>query len=361
MAKCSTKKKILRLGFIGTGGIAQLQLAQFNTRPDVEIVSLADISPENLAKSQANNPQANTYTNYQAMLAKENLDAVSVCTPNVHHALPTIAALKTGCHVLCEKPLAMTVAEGRRMRKAAQNAGKQLVVGFQYRLDPRTQYLKRAFDEGAFGNILFGRVQAMRRRGIPNWGVFGRKELSGGGPLIDIGVHVLEMAHYTMGSPQPVSASADMFTYLGNKPSNNVESMWSGWDHKSYNVEDLAVGRIRFANGAVLHVECAYAAHIPDRNLLNFQLMGDKGGATWEPTVIHTDEAGHMVDKTPGWLADTSFNSVFNAKIDAFVDHLLYDRPCMASVDDGLMVQAMLNGLYDSASRGGKEVKISSI
>ena len=355
------QNKLLRLGFIGTGGISDLQLAQFARRNDVSIVALSDISAVNLAKRHTLYPQTKTYTDYKKMLAAEHLDAVSVCTPNRFHAAPTIAALKAGCHVLCEKPLAMTVAEGRRMCTAADQTGKRLVVGFQYRLDPRTGYLRKAFDEGAFGNILFARVQAMRRRGIPNWGVFGRKELSGGGPLIDIGVHVLEMTHYTMGSPQPVSASADMFTYLGNKPSDKIQSMWSGWDYKSYNVEDLAVGRIRFANGAVLHIECAFAAHVPDGSLMNFQLLGDKAGATWEPTVINTDENGHMVNKTPAWLGDTDFTSVFNSKIDAFVDHVLYDAPCAAPAADGLMVQAMLNGLYDSAAKGGKEVKIQPV
>ena len=355
------KEKKLRLGFIGAGGIAELQMTQFTSRPDVQLVAVTDINEEMLAKRQAIYPDTRTYTDYKAMLKAEDLDAVSVCTPNLFHAAPTIAALRAGCHVLCEKPLAMTVAEGKRMRAAAIAAKKSLVVGFQYRLDPRTQYLKRAREDGAFGNILYGRVQAMRRRGIPNWGVFGRRELSGGGPLIDIGVHVLEMAHYTMGSPQPISASADMFTYLGNKPSNQIASLWSGWDHKTYNVEDLAVGRIRFDNGAVLHIESAYAAHIAERSLMNFQLMGDKGGATWEPTVVHTDESGHMVDKTPAWLGDTSFNSVFNAKITAFVEHILYGAPCVAPVNDGLMVQAMLNGLYSSAEKGGKEIKINAI
>ncbi len=358
MVRQTKSSKSLRLGFIGTGDIAELQMAQFSRRDDVTLVALADVSPENLIKRQAIYPQTNAYTSYQDMLKTEQLDAVSVCTPNRYHAAAVIAALKAGCHVLCEKPMAMTVAEGRRMRDAAAKAKRKLVIGFQYRLDPRTQYLKRAFDEGAFGQILFGRVQALRRRGIPNWGDFGRKAQSGGGPLIDIGVHVLEMAHYTMGSPTPVSASADMFTYIGNKPSDQVASLWSGWDYKNYTVEDLAVGRIRFANGAVLHVECAYAAHIPERNLMNFQLMGERGGATWEPTVFYTDEHGHMVNKEPAWLGDTSFNAVFNRKIDAFVEHVLYQKPCAASAEQGLMVQAMLNGLYDSAAKDGKEVKI---
>lgn len=352
-----TGSKPLRLGFIGAGGIADLQLRLFSARSDVEIVALTDVSDTALDRRAEAFPNASTYNDHRVMLRNEDLDAVSICTPNKQHAAPTVAALKAGCHVLCEKPLAMTTAEARRMVKAATEGKRKLVVGFQYRYDPRTCYLRQAFDEGAFGDVLYTRVQAMRRRGIPNWGVFGQKSLQGGGPLIDIGVHVLEMAHYTMGGPQPVSASADMFTYLGDRPSD-IASMWPKWDHKTYDVEDLAVGRIRFANGAVMHIESSFAAHIGASSEMNFQLMGTRGGATWQPTTLFTDETGHMVNKSPAWLDDTSFNSVFKRKIDGFVKHVLYGEPTIAPGRDGLTVQAMLNALYASAERGGREVAI---
>ena len=352
------KRKTLRIGFIGAGGIADLQLSLLKKRPDVEVVALADVNQNTLDKHQANFPDANGYTDYQAMLAREKLGAVSVCTPNRFHAQPTIDALRAGCHVLCEKPLAMTVAEGRRMVAAAKKARRKLVTGFQYRFDPRTQFIRQAMEEGQLGNVLYGRVQALRRRGIPNWGVFGDKALQGGGPLIDIGVHVLDMAHFAMGSPTPVSASADMFTYIGNQPSDGIQSAWPNWDYENYSVEDLAVGRIRFANGAVLHIESAFAAHREEASIMNFQLMGDQGGARWEPATLFRDEAGHMVNKTPGWLADTAFNKVFRRKMDAFVDHVLYNKPTIAGGQAGLVVQAMLNALYQSADKGGKEVNI---
>lgn len=352
------KNKTLRIGFIGTGGIADLQLRLLAKRKDVVVTALSDVNQETLARRQSELPDTQCYSDYKTMLSREKLDAVSVCTPNILHMQATIDALRAGNHVLCEKPLSMTVAEARKMLAAAKSARKKLVIGFQYRYDPRTQYLRQAMEEGQFGNILYGRVQAMRRRGIPNWGVFGRKELQGGGPLIDIGVHVLEMTHYTMGAPTPISASADMFTYLGNKPSGGIQSMWPNWDHETYTVEDLAVGRIRFDSGAVLHIESAFAAHVPDPSLMNFQLMGDKGGATWSPTVIFTDEAGHMVNKEPAWLADTAFDKVFARKMNGFVDHVLYNKPTIAPATDGLKVQAMLNALYASADKNGKEVAI---
>src|SRR4029077_7615282 len=131
---------------------------------------------------------------------------------------------------------AMNAAEGQKMLDAAKKNKKLLVIGFQYRYDVRSRILRKAVEDGFFGKILFVRVQALRRRGIPNWGVFGRKELQGGGPLIDIGVHVIEMAHYVMGSPKPIAASGNTWTYMGNKKSD-VVSQWPNWDYKTYTVE----------------------------------------------------------------------------------------------------------------------------
>ncbi len=357
-SKSADKPKVLRVGFIGAGGIADLQLRMLAQRKDVTIAALADINPRLLEKRYREYPDAEGFSNYRQMLKHCPLDAVTVCTPNKSHAAATVAALQAGCHVMVEKPMAMTVAEARRMVRTARQARRKLVIGFQHRYDPRTQYLRRVFDEGGFGNVLYTRVQALRRRGIPNWGVFGRKELQGGGPLIDIGVHALEMAHYAMGCPTPRSASADMFTYLGNKPSDGIVSLWPGWDHSTYNVEDLLVGRIRFSNGAVIHIETAFAAHIGQRSLMNFEIMGDKGGATWEPAEVHTDESGHMVNKTPGWLPDTAFERVFQRKMDGFVDHVLHGQPTICPGTDGLAVQTMLNALYASAANGGRETPI---
>ena len=349
----------LRVGFIGVGGIADLQLKTLSRRPDVELAAFTDISPATRERRGDEYPHVALYDDHKLMLKNESLDAVSVCTPNKHHVLPTIHALKAGCHVLVEKPMAMSVAESRRMVNTAADVGKKLVIGFQYRFDPRTQFIRRAVEEGVLGTILYGRVQAMRRRGIPNWGVFGQKDLQGGGPLIDIGVHVLEMTHYAMGRPRPVSASADMFTYLGNRDSSDIQSAWAGWDHETYDVEDLAVGRIRFDNGAVIQLESAFAAHIEPASIMNFELLGEKGGATWAPTQVRCDELGHMVDKTPAWLADHSFNAVFAQKMHGFVDHVLYDKPTIAPGEDGLVVQAMLNALYRSAEKDGREVAIN--
>src|SRR5258708_2765192 len=133
----------------------------------------------------------------------------------------------------------MNAIEGKAMLAAAKKAKKHLVIGFQHRFEPKSAVIKRQIDDGEFGKICYVRCQALRRRGIPNWGVFGRKDLQGGGPMIDIGVHIMKTAHYLIGSPKPISASGNIYTYLGNKPMQALAN-WPNWDHKTYTVEDLA-------------------------------------------------------------------------------------------------------------------------
>lgn len=361
MAKRNDSPAPLRVAFIGAGGIANTHIRCLQLLGDrVRVVALADPSAEAMAKRIADHKLegVETFTDYKKMLKSVAIDAVNVCTPNGLHAPASIAASKAGCHVVCEKPMAMNAKEARAMLAAAKAAKKKFVIGFQYRFDPRTQLIRKAYDEGVLGDVVFGRVQALRRRGIPNWGVFGRKDLQGGGPMIDIGVHSLEMCHFAMGAPQPVAAVGSTFTYLGDKPSDTA-SMWAGWDHKTYTVEDLAVGHIRFADGQVIHIESSFAAHHQHDGLMDFQVMGTKGGATWSTGTLYTDQLGHMMNITPGWLPKTDFASNFEAKTRNWVDHFQLDTPTLSPGEHGLMVQQMLDAIYASAARGGKEVTIS--
>ncbi|MEX0886033.1 MAG: Gfo/Idh/MocA family oxidoreductase [Phycisphaeraceae bacterium] len=358
-SKSSTATRKLRLAFIGAGGIAGTHIRALRKMPDVEIVALADISEAALAKhaEEFGFEKSQLFTDYEQMLEKVEPDAVDVCTPNGVHAPASIAASGAGAHVIVEKPMAMNAEQVQAMIDAAKAADRKLVIGFQSRFHPATSYLKRAYDDGVFGEIRFGRIQALRRRGIPNWGVFGRKELQGGGPLIDIGVHVLEVAHFVMGSPRPVAAVGSTWTDIGDRPSTTI-SQWPDWDHKTYTVEDLAVGHIRFENGAVLHVESMFAGHI-EKTVWDFQLMGEKGGCTWAEPRIFTDQLGHMVNIQPGFLAGKGdFGSLFDLKLRNFVNHVLHDTPTLAPAEHGLMVQQMLDGIYRSAEAGGREVEL---
>lgn len=346
----------LKVAFIGAGGIAGTHMRYLQAMPDVELVAASDVVETSVTRRCQEFNIAHSFTDYEEMLREVDVDAVSVCTPNGFHAPCTIAALEAGNHVLVEKPLAMNAEEGQRMVDTAKERGRKLVIGFQHRYEPRTRFVKAAVDDGTLGRILYGRVQALRRRGIPNWGVFGRKDLQGGGPLIDIGVHVLEMCHFTMGAPKPVAATGITHTYLGDKPSS-VISQWENWDHETYTVEDLAVGHIRFEDGSSLSIEASFAAHI-EKNEWNFTLMGEKGGATWDPPAIFTDKHDHMVNTNPDFLPSGQRADHFRIKMRNFVEHVLYDKPTMAPAEHGLMVQKMLDGLYQSAEER-REVAIS--
>jgi predicted dehydrogenase len=164
------------------------------------------------------------------------------------------------------------------------------------------------------------------------------------------------MAHYAIGSPRPVAASGNTWTYLGDKPSK-VESQWPGWDYKTYTVEDLAIGQVRFENGSILQIEASFAAHV-EKDVWNFSFMGERGGGNWDPPQVYTDRAGHMVNESPGWLSPRNdFLSLFNFKLRNFVDHCLKGTPTEAPGEAGLAVQKILDGVY-RAAEAGKEVAI---
>lgn len=349
--------KKFRIAIIGCGGIAQTHIAALKTMPDVEIVAGVDILPERLKNMEEKHGVTALYNDWKKMLKDVRPDGVSVCTPNGVHAAPTIDALNSGAHVIVEKPMAMNPGECQKMIDTAKKNKKKLTIGFQYRYHPNSQFLKKAADAGEFGDVMFVKCQALRRRGIPNWGVFGQKKLQGGGPMIDIGVHVIEMAHYVMGSPKPVAVTGNTWTFMGNKPSNTL-SQWSNWDYKTYTVEDLAIGHIRFENGAVLHIEASFCGHI-EKDIWNFNLMGTKGGANWDPAQIYTDRAGYMINSTPGFIGQGGdFPAMFKVKIRNFIDAATKGTPQEAPGEAGLAVQKILSGVYASAENGGMEFLI---
>lgn len=350
-------KKPLRIGFIGAGGIAHMHARHLKKQENVEIVAAADVGEKSLNKFIEAFPGTKPFADYKQMLSKSagEMDAVCVCTPNGLHAENTIDALKAGLHVMVEKPMAMNAGECAKMIDAAKTARRELVVGFQFRFDPRTELIRRQIAGGHFGKIMYVRCQALRRRGIPNWGVFGRKDLQGGGPMIDIGVHVLEMAHFAIGSPRPITATGNCWTYYGNKPAETLVP-WPDWDYKTYTVEDLAVGMIRLEGGTMLTIEASFVAHI-EKDVWTFQVMGEKGGATWEPCVVFTDHNGYMQNMTPGYLPQGGWDVIWERKMKHFVEVIRDGKPNQAPGEHGMMVQKMLDGVYLSAERG-REVEL---
>ena len=355
--KAAHKGKKLRVAIIGCGGIAQPHLSTYrNDVPEVEIVAGVDIlqAPLDRMEKEWGLPKEALFKDWKEMLRVVKPDAVDVCTPNHVHCAPVLDACKAGCHAMVEKPMAMNTKECEKMIAAAEKAGVKLSVGFQQRYTHSTEALIEARNNGQFGDIIYAKIHAIRRRGIPNWGVFGRKDLQGGGPLIDIGVHMIEAAYEVMGCPKPIAASGNTWTYLGNTDSKTRCGNF-GWDWKTYTVEDLAVGQIRFENGAIMQIETSFASHM--QNSTNYEIIGTKGSCSWSPCKIYTDLNNTMVNITPAYLGPQNDNHPFKRKLRNWVEGCLYGTELESSGYDGLNVQKMLDGIYRSAAKG-KEVTI---
>lgn len=338
-------RRPLRVGIIGAGGIATAaHIPGYQALGgEVELVAVADVNVERAAQVAARFGFARHYADYHEMLEREELDAVSVCTPNKFHAPASIAALKAGAHVLCEKPPATSAAEVQAMQAAAAQAGRVLTFGFHMRHSAQAQAAYRFVAAGELGEIYAGRVTALRRRGIPSWGVFTRKELQGGGPLLDIGVHMLDLALWLMGYPRPETVLGATFCKLGNRPG---VAPWGPWDWKHYDVEDMALGMIRFVGGASLLLETSFAANIEPMEEMNVRLQGTEGGLTYHPFKVHRELHGTLVDVTPAWLPDVK---PYAAEIAHFVRCIRGEEPPLSTPEQALVLQGIVDALYRSA------------
>jgi len=349
----------LKIGIIGSGGIAQgCHMRGYASIPDLcEIVATCDVN-EATAKAAAEKfGVSKTYTDYKEMLEKEKPDAVSVATPNKFHMQPTIDALNAGVNVLCEKPLGMNADECRAMCKAAKESGKILQVGLQSRFNGPSRWMKEYIDAGNVGDIYFARAQALRRRGVPGWGVFINKELQGGGPLIDIGVHILDLTLFLMGYPKPVAASGKAWDDLGKNPA--LWNSWGDYDRNKFTVEDFAVGLIKFDNGAVVSLESSFMANGPDE--FHTQLYGTKGGAIVEPYAggngalkIYTELDRQLMDIQPANIPHVESAHVDEVK--AFVEAILEGKPSPVPGENGLILNAVFDAIYKSSETGKEEI-----
>jgi len=344
--------KRLRVGIIGVGGIAKgAHIPGYQAVADkVEFAACADVNIERARAVAQEFGFAAAYSDYNEMLAKESLDVVSVCTPNKFHAPAAIAALEAGCHVLCEKPPALSAAEAIEMVKTAERCGKILTFGLMTRYSSEVRAAKRLIDGGELGRIYFARVDAVRRRGIPGWGVFTNKELQGGGPVIDIGVHMLDTALYLMGYPKPTQVLASAYQEIGNRP--GVGAMGS-WDWQNYQVEDLAVGMIKFENGASILLESSFAQNIEEMSKMNVRLSGTEGGLNLFPLKVFKEVHGALYDWTPAWLPKVEKRHTEEVK------HFV--QACLGEVEPGsdpmvrgfeaIRLQQILDAIYASAEK----------
>jgi predicted dehydrogenase len=347
----------LRIGIIGSGGIAQgCHMRGYATMPEqCEMVAVCDVNPETAQAAAEKYNVSKTYTDYRQMIAEQNLDAVSVATPNAYHMQPTIDALQAGLHVICEKPLAMNADEARKMCAVARESGKILQVALQQRFSGSARFMKQYIEAGHMGDIYYARAQALRRRGVPAWGVFIDKEKQGGGPLIDIGVHILDFTLFLMGYPKPVSASGKTWDTLGKNP--DLVNPWGEYDRSKFTVEDFAVGLIKFDNGSVVVLESSFMANL-DGDPFQTQLFGTKAGATvkgWgeNPIEIYTEQNRQLFNLRPTNVPNVESSHVDEIK--AFIDAIIHNKPSPVPGENGLILNAIFDALYKSSETGNEE------
>ncbi len=342
----------LRIGIIGLG-IGQHHIKGYRTHPSSEIVALCDIDPVRLKSVADEYNVAKRYENYKDMLAKEKLDVLSVCTPNYLHKEMTLAGIKAGCDVLCEKPMAMSAKEAKEMQAAADKAGKRLMIDFSYRFSEQSQALKAQVESGILGDIYFARTIWHRRRGFPGFGGwFTSKEKAGGGPLIDLGVHRLDMALWLMDYPKPKWVLAGTYNHIGSELAEKTGL--------EYTVEDLAAGMIRFENGTTLEVEASWGANIKENELMETRLLGTKGGLVQRNcNETYQFEAEMYVERE-----GSQFDMVLHPPVPgahgamySFVEAILTNTPHPAPGQQGVIVMELLDALYESA-KTGEPVKI---
>ena len=347
--------KKVGIGIIGSGGIAQAaHMPGYAAVPELcEIVALADIDPVAAQKASEIFNVKHVYSDYNKLLEMPEIDAVSVCTPNYLHMDPTIKAFEAGKHVLCEKPIAMNAGEAKQMLAASKRAGTKFQVGYNLRFSPTNQLLKKYIDAGDLGEIYYARAQALRRRGIPGWGVFINKEKQGGGPLIDIGVHILDLTLWMMGHPKPVAASGITYAKFGKR--DDIVGFLGQWDYKNFTVEDFASALIRFDNGATVVLESSFVANLPEE-VFSSTILGTEGGATTSPLTIVKEKHKSLQTFQPE-IPTKEVNS-HHAEVKDFVSCILEDRPPLVTGEHGLAVAQIMDAIYAS-SEAGREVEIN--
>jgi len=290
------------------------------------------------------------------MLRLPELDAVSICVWNAMHAPCTIAALNAGKHVLCEKPMAINAEQARAMKEAANKNSKLLMIGFVRRFGNDAAILSDFIRNDYFGEIYYAKATYLRRFGNPG-GWFGDKSFSGGGPLIDLGVHVIDLVRYLMGNPKSISVYGATFHKLFDRKGIKDKKEYVGSDSGKNicDVEDLASALIRFDNGAVLSIEASFSLNLKE-DKGDIELFGTKAGARLNPEVeFYSIENGYMANTQLAANTALSFDGLFENEIKHFVDCVKNNTKCLSPAEDGIEIMKILDGIYESA-RTGHEV-----
>ncbi len=364
----------LNLGFIGCGAIATMKHfpALLKQKHRSRMMAFCDLALDKAtnAAEKFGEPGAKAYTDYQELLADRSIDAVYVLTPNVSHAEISVAALDAGKHVMCEKPIAISSAEARTMLDAAARNGKKLTVAYQNRFRADSQMLYKACRAGDLGDIYMGKAHAVRRRGVPTWGVFPDKSKQGGGPLIDIGTHALDLTLWMMDNYKPKLVMGSVF----EKMRDNFEGNWFGpWDPKTFEVEDSAFGLIKMENGATIYLEAAWAINFLRPKEGQVTLAGTKAGAEMfgegaaaPNSPVHTGHANfnymkydEQMESHPGVASamaaahlDDTVVRVGDPEQETWLDAIINGGDPVVKPEQAFVVTMILEAIYKSAATG---------
>jgi len=354
------KSSELKVGIIGVGGIAEgKHIPSLIKQSEVKLVAFCDIIEDRAAAGAKKYgvEGAKVYTDYKKLLDTEKLDVVHILTPNISHSEITVAALEAGCHVMCEKPMAKTSEGARKMVAAAKRTGKKLTIGYQSRFRADSRYLKNCCEQGLLGDIYFAKAHAIRRRAVPTWGVFLDEEAQGGGPLIDIGTHSLDLTLWLMDNYEPEYAVGTTYHKLGQR--KNSANAWGPWDPKDFTVEDSAFGFIKFRNGATIFLESSWALNIRQPGEAICTLCGTEGGADmWDGLHINGEKFGHLyVEKAQLEAGSVAFfdgeaESAADLESRLWIKSILEDTDPIVLPEQALVVTEILEAIYTSHETG---------
>ena len=356
----------LRIGIIGTGGIAGSHIASYKKQPDVEVVAGADLIPGKAEKFfKDNEVEAKAFTDYKEMIDTMNLDAVSVCTYNRTHAECTIYALEHGLPVLLEKPMTVTLEEAVAIREAEKKSGKIVSVGFQPRFDANMQMIKKIVQSGELGRIYYVQTGGGRRHGIPvSWSeTFIENDKAGLGALGDIGCYSIDLVMNALGNPKPLTVTGTATDYFGTTPEAYAQ-VGKPECAKKFSVDDFASAYIRLEGGIILDFRIAWYMHLDTPG--DTIIMGTKGslripstdcwnGSFWKPMTIYHDVVGEPVETVIPLLPATP--DLFDRKIRSFLNAVITGSEAPVPTSQIIYNQAILDGIQRS-SDCGHEVEI---
>jgi predicted dehydrogenase len=337
----------LKMGLIGVGGIAQSRhIPSFlELQEKVDLIAVQDVNEVRAEEVAQKHNIPHVCKDYQDMF--EKVDAVTICTPNKFHAEISIAALEAGVHVLCEKPMAITVEECEAMIAAAEKNERLLSIAYHYRYTPEAKLAKKAILHNEIGDPLVTRVQAMRRRKVPGWGVFTNKELQGGGSLIDFGCHLLDLALWLLDDPEPVEVMGRTYDRLSKTP--GLVNDWGVFDHETFNVDDHVTSYITFKNGESLQFECSWAANIKEDST-SLTISGVDGGISVYPFELYQAKYGALLDSTAKIREGEPSPGLSQAT--NFVDSCLGNDELVVKPEQALKVTKLIEAIYQSSETG---------